>query len=336
MSFLKNGINLKALLENPALLEQAYSLKCKEKAGKPVGKDVAAPFQGQSAFLGQQLWDKTLPYDVTGDLTDLKLEYMDLDEFITENCIPTSDELNQFVEALEKSQALTPSHRNHMTHSTHPSNVQHTSHASHAIHAGHVSPGVVTSPVNPEGPLMSSTLEGSRSPISAPTASPGHPLHSPASSHGYRSPSVSCNSGLPQGYPSSVESLPGSAGSSPKIEVNYDVNPSDLELACIPGDDSFDPRKKTFSEEELRPQPIIKKSRKVLVPDECKDDKYWNRRKKNNVAAKRSREARRIKENQITLRAAYLEKENDTLRREMKKIKEENKQLKKRLEVYEK
>lgn len=29
------------------------------------------------------------------------------------------------------------------------------------------------------------------------------------------------------------------------------------------GDREFDPRKRAFSEEELRPQPIIKKSRKV-------------------------------------------------------------------------
>ncbi|KAJ8938846.1 hypothetical protein NQ318_000813 [Aromia moschata] len=46
-----------------------------------------------------------------------------------------------------------------------------------------------------------------------------------------------------------------------------------------------------------------------FVPDDLKDDKYWARRRKNNLAAKRSRDARRIKENQIALRAGYLEKE---------------------------
>lgn len=40
-----------------------------------------------------------------------------------------------------------------------------------------------------------------------------------------------------------------------------------------------------------------------------KDDKYWARRRKNNMAAKRSRDARRVKENQIAMRAAFLEKE---------------------------
>ena len=35
------------------------------------------------------------------------------------------------------------------------------------------------------------------------------------------------------------------------------------------------------------------------VPEEKKDGRYWSRRIKNNVAARRSREARRLKENQI-------------------------------------
>ena len=45
------------------------------------------------------------------------------------------------------------------------------------------------------------------------------------------------------------------------------------------------------------------------MPDDLKDDKYWARRRKNNMAAKRSRDARRMKENQIALRAGFLEKE---------------------------
>lgn len=71
----------------------------------------------------------------------------------------------------------------------------------------------------------------------------------------------------------------------------------------------FDPRTRAFSDEDLKPQPMIKKSRKQFVPDSLKDDKYWARRRKNNMAAKRSRDARRMKENQIALRAGYLEKE---------------------------
>ena len=73
----------------------------------------------------------------------------------------------------------------------------------------------------------------------------------------------------------------------------------------------------------------------MFVAEDLKDDKYWARRKKNNVAAKRSRDARRIKENQIAMRAAFLERENDKLKEELDKMKSENKELKSRLTKYE-
>ena len=50
------------------------------------------------------------------------------------------------------------------------------------------------------------------------------------------------------------------------------------------------------------------------LPDEQKDDAYWERRRKNNEAAKRSRDARRAKEDEIAIRAAFLENENIKLR----------------------
>ena len=46
-----------------------------KKDGELVDVDL---FAGQSAFLGPNLWEKTLPVDVS----DFKLEYMDLDEFL--------------------------------------------------------------------------------------------------------------------------------------------------------------------------------------------------------------------------------------------------------------
>ena len=69
-----------------------------------------------------------------------------------------------------------------------------------------------------------------------------------------------------------------------------------------------------------RPQPI---------PDDCKDDAYWERRKRNNESAKRSREMRRMKEQQTTMRVIYLEQDNlrlktevDMLRTELEKLRE--------------
>ena len=39
-----------------------------------------------------------------------------------------------------------------------------------------------------------------------------------------------------------------------------------------------------------------------------KDDKYWERRRKNNMAAKKSRDSRRIRENQMRLRERLIMK----------------------------
>lgn len=100
----------------------------------------------------------------------------------------------------------------------------------------------------------------------------------------------------------------------------------DLALATVPGLE-FDPRKRSFAPDELRPQPIIRKRKKSFVPSEQKDDKYWEKRVKNNVAARRSREARRLKENQIALRTAFLEKENATLKQQVEEVKAENMEL---------
>ena len=63
-----------------------------------------------------------------------------------------------------------------------------------------------------------------------------------------------------------------------------------------------------------------------MAPDE-KDDKYWERRNKNNVAAKRSREARRLKENQIAMRTAFLEVENSVLQRALDSLSSKNENL---------
>jgi len=101
-----------------------------------------------------------------------------------------------------------------------------------------------------------------------------------------------------------------------KFEVELDFAPEDIALATVPGM-GFDPKTRNFDMEELRPQPIIKKRKKNAVPEEMKDEKYWEKREKNKEATRRSREAKRLKENQIVLRAAYLEKENKVLKQEL-------------------
>ena len=102
--------------------------------------------------------------------------------------------------------------------------------------------------------------------------------------------------------------------------------PDDLALATVPGAE-FDPRRRSFDLEELKPQPIIRKRPKIFVSSDSKDAKYWERRIKNNVAARRSREARRLKENQIALRAAFLEQENERLSDQLEQSRFNNSKL---------
>ncbi len=55
-----------------------------------------------------------------------------------------------------------------------------------------------------------------------------------------------------------------------EVDINYEPDPTDLVLSSVPGGELFDPRKHKFSDEELKPQPMIKKAKKVFVPDEQK------------------------------------------------------------------
>ncbi|XP_064632496.1 transcription factor VBP-like [Lineus longissimus] len=63
------------------------------------------------------------------------------------------------------------------------------------------------------------------------------------------------------------------------------------------------------------------------LTEEMKDGGYWEKRKKNNESAKRSRDARRMKEEQIALRVVYLEQENLQLRTEVSLLRSEIEKL---------
>uniref|UniRef100_A0AAG5D2Q9 BZIP domain-containing protein n=1 Tax=Anopheles atroparvus TaxID=41427 RepID=A0AAG5D2Q9_ANOAO len=235
----------------------------KDICGEDKHKEEGDPWSvdAHSAFLGPNLWDKTLPYD-----SDLKVhqvsEYADLDEFLSENGIPYD--------------GLPSSHLGNSTSLTgqRPDSIGHC--------AGLSLSG-----------LSQVTTKRERSP----------------------SPS-DCMSPETMNPPSPADSI------------------FDVAAFSMSSTRDFDPRTRAFSDEELKPQPMIKKSRKQFVPDEMKDDKYWARRRKNNMAAKRSRDARRMKENQIALRAGYLEKENMALSREVDQLKQENIELRARLSKY--
>ncbi|XP_067943147.1 protein giant-like [Watersipora subatra] len=60
---------------------------------------------------------------------------------------------------------------------------------------------------------------------------------------------------------------------------------------------------------------------------EKKDDGYWDRRRKNNEAAKRSRDAKRMKEVHIAQKAEFLERENVELKAQISLLKGESANL---------
>ncbi|XP_037917135.1 D site-binding protein isoform X1 [Hermetia illucens] len=59
------------------------------------------------------------------------------------------------------------------------------------------------------------------------------------------------------------------------------------------------------------------------IPDEQKDEKYFERRKRNNEAAKKSRDARKLREDRVAFRAAILEHENAILRAQLVALRDE-------------
>ncbi|XP_045612921.1 hepatic leukemia factor isoform X3 [Procambarus clarkii] len=292
--------------------------------GKSGGKDGEEKKKGGeweqynagAAFLGPTLWDKTLSYD-----SDLKvsLEYMDLDEFLNENGIPAEENVKASVgncngSSNENADNPNSSINNSSSSSSNNSSSSNTSSNSRNSNnnSNSLSPEVPSSPENPHMgsgmgvvPQVPSGLSG---------AAPAAPII-------VAPPALSPQDYSGDGYSSSPESPD---PLSPSLQVHEPV----------PGQD-FDPRTRCFSEEELKPQPMIKKSRKQFVPHELKDDKYWARRRKNNMAAKRSRDARRLKENQIAMRANFLEKENLALRIQMEKMVTEVDSLRSRLSKYE-
>ncbi|XP_036394144.1 D site albumin promoter binding protein b [Megalops cyprinoides] len=246
----------------------------------------------QSAFLGPLLWERTLPCD--GGL--FQLQYMDLEEFLTENGMGSLHNNSSSSAQIpsQSSQSAIPNQSSQCPPSSPPP----------------CSSSSSSSPCSSSPSLLGLDMQqatqgmlGGSECLHGGQAAPLDPSPSPSSS-------------LPP-----PPALPSTNGAD--VPVNFDPDPADLALSSVPGQEAFDPRRHRFSEEELKPQPMIKKARKMLVPEDLKDEKYWSRRYKNNEAAKRSRDARRLKENQISVRAAFLERENAALRQEVADMRKE-------------
>lgn len=78
---------------------------------------------------------------------------------------------------------------------------------------------------------------------------------------------------------------------------------------------------------KYNPKPLGRKNSRMFVPEEKKTEDYWQKRIKNNVAARKSREDRRRKELETLSKKAHYEKENLQLRMFVEKMQSENEYL---------
>ncbi|XP_026091735.1 nuclear factor interleukin-3-regulated protein-like [Carassius auratus] len=73
--------------------------------------------------------------------------------------------------------------------------------------------------------------------------------------------------------------------------------------------------------EEISPRGLGLRRKREFIPDDKKDASYWEKRRKNNEAAKRSREKRRVSDYVMETRLVSLNEENARLRAELLALK---------------
>ncbi|KAM6905062.1 TEF transcription factor, PAR bZIP family member b isoform 2-T2 [Xenentodon cancila] len=276
---------------------------------------------GVSASLTPAIWEKTIPYD--GET--FHLEYMDLDEFLLENGIPVSLEEEELQKTLASVDGKGKSIPKVIAAAAATTNTP-TPAAPAAEDAESTSeppPSPSTGTSDPEEPVTVTTLQPAK-------------LEEDEDDEGQEEEPLAEETTAAVEVTKKDRNTPSPIDPDAiEVDINFQPDPTDLVLSSVPGGELFNPRKHKFSEDELKPQPMIKKAKKVFVPDEQKDEKYWSRRKKNNLAAKRSRDARRLKENQITVRASFLERENAALRKQVAELRKDCGRCKNILARYE-
>lgn len=332
-----NGLTIREILEKVDLfnitVDESGDVK-KERGEKVIvgksvskpkvkeGKTVVSANDPEAAFLGPKLWDKPISLP---PLDDTEFSIMNIDDFLNENNISLDGDP---VMPSNPSKETTPEPK-HADMGMSPTTVMRTQ-MERMDMAGSPIEQEEEEELDQEEEEEDNYDEEEEVKLRRGTKRPAGPRN--------QLPKDTDNTFL---YAESKRARAEREKEEKKRKLEIDFAPEDLALATIPGAD-FDPRKRAFSTDELRPQPIIRKRKKHYVPSESKDDKYWEKRVKNNFAARRSREARRLKENQIALRAAFLEKENKGLKdqvasvsRDKARLEAEKKALIERLKVYE-
>nr|XP_032835615.1 hepatic leukemia factor-like [Petromyzon marinus] len=267
----------------------------------------------RAAFLGPTIWDRTIPYGGNA----FTLEYMDLDDFLSQEEL-TGLGLDGFEVATRGGSAGGGGAGG--------GGGGGGGDADERSRIGDRGGDVTGRSSSGGGPDNSSSLPRHPPPSPSPPSPSSTPSPSTASTKPSKDPKAIAAKKprrlAPEGEEEEEEGEAEEGGEEvdDEVEVEFVPSPTDVALSTVPGQEPFDPRRRRFSPDELKPQPIVKKARKVYVPDDCKDEKYWQRRTKNNRAAQRSREARRFKENQIAVRAAFLESQNAALKREVAEL----------------
>lgn len=211
---------------------------------------------GPSAALTPAIWDKTIPYD--GE--NFHLEYMDLEEFLMENGIPSLPG--------EEPAKVSPAGNDSKTEEARSPKV--TLLPSEELD---VCQKDVVAIISSDSDIICDVTTGEEREHRDLTS---HYLHIRRN--------MSCNPEIKSDVfvcchidvASEVTTEKDRATPEPvdpeeiEIPVNYDPDPTDLVLSSVPGGELFNPRKHKFSEEDLKPQPMIKKAKKVFVPEEQK------------------------------------------------------------------
>lgn len=98
-------------------------------------------------------------------------------------------------------------------------------------------------------------------------------------------------------------------------------------------DQSYEDRHSVYREnkEDKANSSSCSDSQRCVIPEDIKDIDYWDRRKRNNLAAKKSREERRKKELEVVETAKQLENENTQLTSMLKRLTSRNELLESKL-----
>lgn len=95
----------------------------------------------------------------------------------------------------------------------------------------------------------------------------------------------------------------------------------------MPRNDKLSYHRRHDKQYKYNPKPLGRKNNRSFIPEDKKTEEYWQKRIKNNIAARKSREDRRKKELEILEKKAQYEKENLELRLFIQKIETENQYL---------